>query len=129
MINNLTLSCRLVADPEIKFVGDANTPVLNFRVANDTGWGDNKKANFFNVTAWRGLAEVISNYKKKGDQILLTGELQYREYEDSQGNNRNTVEILARDVEFVGSRGETAPASGGTTTAVASDAGDTEVPF
>lgn len=136
MFNHIGISGRLVADPELKHVGAEDVPVVNFRIANDTGWGDNKKANFFNVTAWRGLATSIANHKKKGEQIIVSGELQQRDYDDAQGNKRSAVEILARDVEFVsrGGGGQTAygdnnaQASGGSTASVSIGA-DEDVPF
>ncbi len=113
MLNSLNISGRLVADPELKTVGNDDVPVVNFRIANDTGWGEQKKTGFYNVTAWRGLAQSIAGYKKKGDYIIISGQLTFREYEDSNGNNRNAVEITARDVEF-GPRTDSGESSGGT---------------
>lgn len=59
------------------------------------------QTDFFNVTAWRGLAETISRFCRKGNKIAVTGQIQIRTYEDSEGAKRTSVDIIADDVEFL----------------------------
>lgn len=100
MFNEVVLSGRLTADPELK-----TTPtgvfVTSFTIANDVGYGDNKKTNFINIVAWRGTAEFVCKYFKKGNMIGVTGAIQTRKYEDKNGNNRTAFEVVARGVEFM----------------------------
>jgi len=55
------------------------------------------------VTAWRELGETVTNYKKKGDPILVEGRLQFRSWEANDGSKRNKVDIVADNVQFLGS--------------------------
>ena len=94
---------RLVADPELRKVNN-DTSVVSFRIAVDRDFvnkeTNKREADFFNVTAWRGLADFVAQYFAKGDMIAVTGRLQSRTYQDKDGNNRNTVEILAEHCYF-----------------------------
>ena len=63
-----------------------------------------KQTDFFNCTAWRGLAEAIVKYVRKGDRIAIVGELQNRSYEDKAGVKRTVTEILVQEVEFLGNK-------------------------
>lgn len=60
-----------------------------------------KKADFFNVTAWRGLAESVGNYCKKGSKVCVIGSIQIREYEDNKGVKKNAVDVIAQEIEFL----------------------------
>lgn len=60
-----------------------------------------QQTDFFNVTAWRGLAETVARYCKKGNKIAVTGQIQIRTYEDREGAKRTSVDIIADDVEFL----------------------------
>lgn len=60
-----------------------------------------KKADFFSVTAWRGLAESVGKHCKKGSKVCVIGSVQIREYEDNQGVKKNAVDIIAQEVEFL----------------------------
>lgn len=100
MLNEVVLSGRLTADPELK-----TTPtgvfVTSFTIANDVGYGDKKKTNFINIIAWRGTAEFITKYFKKGNMIVIKkSEIQTRKYQDKNGNNRTAFEVVAKEVEF-----------------------------
>ena len=101
MFNEVVLSGRLTADPELKTT-PSGVMVTSFTIANDVGYGDNKKTNFINIVAWRGTAEFISKYFKKGNMIgIKKGEIQTRKYEDKNGNNRTAFEVVAKEVEFM----------------------------
>lgn len=58
-------------------------------------------ADFFNIVAWRGLAENIARYCEKGSKISVTGELQNRSYEASDGSTRYITELIASECEFL----------------------------
>ena len=106
-LNQVAQMGRLVADPELRKVNN-DTSVVSFRIAVDRDFvnkeTNNREADFFNVTAWRGLADFVAQYFAKGDMIAVTGRLQSRTYQDKDGNNRNTVEILAEHCYFGSSK-------------------------
>ena len=66
--------------------------------------GDN--ATWINVVAWEKLAEIISQYATKGKQIYISGRLANREWEDKEGNKRTTTEIVAREMQLLGTKGD-----------------------
>ena len=100
MFNEVVLSGRLTADPELKTT-PSGTMVTSFTIANDAGYGDNKRTNFINIVAWKGTAEFVCKYFKKGNLIGIKGEIQTRKYQDKNGNNRTAFEVVARGVEFM----------------------------
>lgn len=112
MINNVILMGRMVADAEIRTTNTGKS-VANFRIAVDRAYskGDDKQADFITIVAWEKTADFISKYFKKGSMIALRGEIQTRNYEDSNGNKRTAVEVLAREVSFCGGKNESASAS------------------
>lgn len=57
--------------------------------------------NFFRVTCWRGLAENVSNYLHKGSGIMLDGKLRWSKYQDREGNDRESVEVVADNIQFM----------------------------
>ena len=65
-----------------------------------------KPTDFINVVAWRGTADFVTRYFRKGSMIAIQGSIQTRNYEDKQGNKRTAFEIVADNVSFCGSKGE-----------------------
>lgn len=63
-----------------------------------------RETDFFNVTAWRGLAETVAKYCKKGQKVAVIGTIQIRQYEANDGSTRTSVEVVADEVEFLSSR-------------------------
>ncbi|HKH75828.1 MAG TPA: single-stranded DNA-binding protein, partial [Rubrobacteraceae bacterium] len=61
------------------------------------------EVDFFGVSAWRELGETIANYKKKGDPVLVEGRLQYRSWKAQDGSKRSKVDVVADNVQFLGS--------------------------
>lgn len=101
-MNNVILSGRLVAEPELKTTA-TGIEVTHFRIAVNQDYvkdGEERKADFFSVVAWRKTAVFINQYFHKGDGINIVGRLQSRQYEANDGTNRYVVEILAEKVEF-----------------------------
>ena len=128
-MNIVVLTGRLTAVPELKKT-QSDISVASFTIANDTGYGDNKKTNFINCVAFRKTAETICNYFGKGSLIGIEGRIQTRSYEDKEGKKRTVFEVLVDDVQFM------EPKSKSTQTYVGSNEpmeeailGDDELPF
>lgn len=106
MLNIVALIGRLVYDPELKTTQNGIN-VCSFRIAVDrsfTRQGEERKADFIDVTAWRQTAEFVCKYFQKGSMIAIEGSLQTRQYQDQQGSNRTVVEIVANNVNFCGGK-------------------------
>lgn len=102
--NKVIIGGRLTTDPELKTTA-SGIYVTKFSVAvNKPGKKD--QADFFNVTAWRSTAEVVTQYFHKGSSICLEGTLTQRTWEDGNGNKHYAVEIIADKVYFVDSKSE-----------------------
>lgn len=113
MLNIVALIGRLVADPELKTTQNGIN-VCSFRIAVDrsfTRQGEERKADFIDVTAWRKNAEFVSKYFQKGSMIAVEGSLQTRQYQDQQGSNRTVVEVVASNVSFCGGKAAERPAT------------------
>ena len=98
MYNNFTGFGRLTADPEFKPVGD--TSVANFTLATDTGYGERKATLFTKCAAWGKQAELIRDSFKKGNRILITGEMQPKNWE-KDGKTVYDVQVNVRNFNFV----------------------------
>lgn len=104
--NKVILIGNMVADPELKQT-PSGISVCRFRLAVQrkfTKEEGQQTADFLDVVAWRQTAEFVSKYFKKGNPILVCGQIQSRNWEDSNGAKRNSVEILAEEVSFVASK-------------------------
>ena len=98
-MNNITLSGRLVYEVEVKATKDGNS-FLSTRIAVNRN-DPNKTTDFFNIKAWGSTAEFIGKYFKKGDPIMLVGELRTESYTKQDGTKVDGVFVLASKVEFV----------------------------
>ena len=105
MLNIITIHGRLTADPELRQT-PSGVSVCSFTVAVDRSFskGEDKITDFFNCTAWRGLADTISNYFTKGKEIVVQGAMQSEKYEDKDGNNRIAWKLIANSVDFCGTK-------------------------
>lgn len=109
MFNNCTMMGRIANDPELK-VTPNGIAVCSFRIAVERRYhakNEEKKTDFFNIVAWRKLAEFVTKYFSKGRMILVGGELQTRPYTDKNGNPAVWYEIIADRLEFTGERAKT----------------------
>lgn len=101
--NKVILMGNMVADPELKQT-TSGLSVCSFRIAvNRRGAkADNGQTtvDFFDIVAWRQSAEFVSRYFKKGNPILVCGQLQQRSWTDNQGQKRYVVEVVADEVTF-----------------------------
>jgi single-strand DNA-binding protein len=102
MFNLVALTGRLTADPELKMTTNGIS-VCSFTIAVDrrVKSGEDKQTDFINIVTWRGSAEFVSKYFKKGNVIGIEGAIQTRKYTDKDGNNRTTFEVVANNVQFV----------------------------
>jgi single-strand DNA-binding protein len=115
-LNKATLIGNLGADPEIRTTG-GGTKVAEFSVATSRRWNDRsgqqqEKTEWHRIVAWTALADIAEQYLKKGDRVYVEGEIQYRSYEDKDGNTRYVTEINARDLIMLGGREGGAGSSG-----------------
>ena len=99
--NKVILMGRLTADPELKTT-QSGVAVTSFTLAVDRKGktGEEKQCDFITIVAWRQTAEFISKYFKKGQAILVSGELQTRSWQDSNGNKRYATEVVASEATF-----------------------------
>jgi single-strand DNA-binding protein len=149
-INRVVMTGNLTRDPELRNL-PSGTSVCSLRIACNTRrkdesgqWTD--KPNYFDVTVWGAQGENCAQYLAKGRPVAIDGRLEWREWQDKDGNKRQSVDIIADSVQFLGSRDgagenggrfspqsdvpvdtgdfQTAPAGGG-----GADAGDDDIPF
>jgi len=107
-VNVVVITGNLTRDPELRHLG-SGTAVCKLRVAVNSrrkdqsgNWVD--KPNYFDVTVWGAQGENCSTYLSKGRPVAVEGRLDWREWEDQSGNKRQSVEIIANTVQFLGSR-------------------------
>jgi single-strand DNA-binding protein len=106
MINNVTLVGRLTKDPELKYT-PSSVAVTNFTLAVNRPFKTNgeNEADFINITVWRKPAENAANFLKKGSLAGVTGSIQTRNYEGSDGKRVYVTEVVADRVQFLDSKG------------------------
>ena len=136
-VNKVIIVGNLGQDPEIRYMADG-TAVANFSVATSETWKDKQtgekkeKTEWHRIVVWRQLAEICAKYLSKGKQVYLEGKLQTRSWE-KDGITRYTTEIVANEVQFLGSRdeggGRGRPAGGGGGGNQVSDRGYPEPPM
>jgi single-strand DNA-binding protein len=107
-MNKVVLVGRLTKDPELKFTNGTGTAVATFTLAVDRKFVDKatgqREADFISIVCWRKTAEFVANYFKKGQMCGVSGAIQTRTYQAQDGSNRYVTEVVADDVEFVGSK-------------------------
>ena len=111
MLNIVALNGRLTHTPELKTTQNG-TSVCSFSIAVDrtyTPKGEERKADFIDIVAWRQTAEFICKYFQKASMIAIDGSIQTRAYQDKQGSNRTKVEVLANNVSFCGPKAADKP--------------------
>ncbi len=101
MLNSVIMTGRMVADPELKTT-QSGVNVTSFRIAVTRNYkvNDEYLSDFFTVVAWRNTAEFVAKHFKKGDSLTVQGRAEVRKFTDKDGNNRETVEIIADSVYF-----------------------------
>ena len=107
-INRVVMTGNLTRDPELRNL-PSGMSVCSLRVASNTRrkdsngeWGD--KANYFSVTVWGAQGENCARYLSKGRPVAIDGRLEWREWQDKDGNKRESIDIVADSVQFLGGR-------------------------
>lgn len=118
-LNKVMLIGNVGQDPEVRYLegNAANAKVASFRVATTERYRDRngetrENTEWHSVVAWRGLADIIERYVKKGTQLYIEGRLRTRAWDDQSGNKRYTTEILADNIQLLGKKSDN-PASQG----------------
>ncbi len=115
-LNKVILMGNLTQDPEFKTT-PTGVAVTTFSIAVSRRFakqGDEVTADFFNIVAWRGLAEFVSKYFTKGKSIVVVGSIQNRSYTTQDGQKRYITEIVADECTFAGNAGTGSNQQGGT---------------
>lgn len=100
---------NITASPELRYT-PSGVAVCTFSIACNERYKDKdgnkkEKTEFINIVVWRQLAEICGEYLHKGKQVYIEGKLQSRSYEDRDGNKKYITEIVANDMQMIGSRG------------------------
>ncbi len=109
-INKVILVGNLGKDPEVRYMSNGNA-VCNVTLATSESWKDKQtgeqkdKTEWHNIVFYRRLAEIAGEYLRKGSQVYVEGKLQTRKWQDKNGNDRYTTEIIANEMQMLGGRG------------------------
>ena len=109
-VNKVILIGNLGQDPETRAMPSGSS-VTNLRIATSESWKDKQSGEMKERTEWHSvamfgrLAEIAGEYLRKGSQVYIEGSLRTRKWQDKQGNDRYTTEIIANDMQMLGSRG------------------------
>jgi single-strand DNA-binding protein len=108
-INKVIIIGRLGNDPEVRYT-PSGAAVAKFSVATSEEWKDKttgekkERTEWHRITAWGKLGEICGEYLSKGRQVYVEGRLQTSSYDDKEGVKRYSTEIVASDVQFLGSK-------------------------
>jgi single-strand DNA-binding protein len=109
-INKVILVGNLGKDPEVRYMPNGNA-VANITIATSESWKDKttgenqEKTEWHRVVLFRRLGEIAGEYLKKGSQVYIEGKLQTRKWQDNNGQDRYTTEIIANEMQMLGGRG------------------------
>jgi single-strand DNA-binding protein len=109
-INKVILVGRLGRDPELKYT-PSGAPVAKFSLATDESFKDRtgekqERTEWHRIVAWNKLAEICGEYLTKGKLVYIEGSIRSHEYQDQAGNKRTAYEIIARDMQMLGSKAD-----------------------
>ena len=116
-VNKVILVGNLGADPETRSMPSGMT-VTNIRIATSESWKDKSSGAQQERTEWHSVAlfgrlgEIAAEYLRKGSQVFVEGKLRTRKWQDKQGNDRFTTEIIADNLQMLGARGGGAAGAG-----------------
>lgn len=116
-VNKVILIGNLGADPELKYT-PSGAAVCELRLATNDSWTgkDGQKQDrteWHKVVVWNKLGEMCAKYLAKGRTVYIEGKITTEQWTDKEGNKRYTTKIIARDVTFLGGRGEDSGGGGG----------------
>ena len=107
-VNKVILVGNLGKDPEVRHL-ENGAAVANFSIATSETYKDRKtgekvsQTEWHNIVAWRGLAEIAERYLKKGHKVYIEGKLKTRSWQDQDGNNRYSTEVITDNLTMLGS--------------------------
>ena len=141
-INKVILVGNLGADPETRYMPSGGA-VTNIRIATSESWKDKntgeaqERTEWHNVAFFGRLAEVAGEYLRKGSQVYVEGRLRTRKWQDRDGNDRYTTEVIANEMQMLGgrpgsgapARSESAPPPAGAIPPPADSGFDDDIPF
>ncbi len=109
-VNKAILVGHVGNDPEVRHL-EGGTPVANFRLATSESYNNKSgervtQTEWHSIVVWRGLAEVVEKYVKKGSQLYIEGRIRTRAWDDKDGNKRYTTEIVCDTMQMLGKKGE-----------------------
>ena len=108
-VNKVILEGNLGADPETRAMPSGMT-VTNIRIATSESWKDKtsgaqqERTEWHNIALFGRLGEIAAEYLRKGSQVFVEGKLRTRKWQDKQGNDRFTTEIIADNMQMLGGR-------------------------
>ena len=114
-VNKAILIGNLGRDPELRYT-TGGTPVANFTLATTDRWKDaqtgekKERTEWHRIAAFGRLAEIMSEYLRKGSQVYIEGKIRTRKWQDQNGNDRYSTEIIADQMQMLGSRQDSIPA-------------------
>jgi len=117
-INKVILVGNLGADPETRYMPSGGA-VTNMRIATSESWKDKQtgeqkdRTEWHNVAMFGRLAEIAAEYLRKGSQVYIEGKLRTRKWQDKDGNDRWTTEVIADEMQMLGGRGGAGAGGGG----------------
>ena len=108
-VNKVILVGNLGKDPESRYLPDGGA-VCNFSIATTDKWKDKggeqqERTEWHRISTFSKLAEICGEYLKKGSQVYIEGRLQTRKWQDKEGHDRYTTEVVADRMQMLGSRG------------------------
>jgi single-strand DNA-binding protein len=109
-LNKVMLIGRLGQEPEMRYT-PSGRPLTKFQLATNRSWksadGEKKtETEWFNVVAWGKLAEICNQYLSKGQQVYIEGRLHTRQWQDEEGGNHSSVEVIAQEMLMLNSKSE-----------------------
>ena len=107
-MNKFIVTGNITKDAELRYTAN-DKAYSKFSIANNEGYGDNKKTNFFNCTLWGKSAENISRFLTKGQKVLITGKVEINDYKDKEGVERKIIDINVDSfggVELLGNKAQ-----------------------
>jgi len=129
MVNSFSVSGNLGRDSELRTTQN-NNKVLNFSIANTTGFGDHEKTNWIKCSLFGDKAEKLHQHFVKGTNLFVVGEFTTSKWKDKDGNERESWEMFVKDFSFGGKKsGGDAGASPGNSHSQADPFEDDMVPF
>lgn len=108
-LNSCSFTGRLTRDAETQTVGSKGTSLTKFSIANNTGFGQYARANYFNVQIWGKAGEAVAQYLKKGKQIAVTGVLENQKWTGKDGLEHDSWTLTATSVTLLADAANSAP--------------------